>query len=416
MTGRLVPMHIYGLMLAMAFAFLVTSRAFSQTPGEVERLERRAMRGNANAYHDLGMAYKYAKYGMKQDFEKAYRYFCTGADRGSVWCIYAKGYMLYKGLGCKQDYRKAVKCFKSAAARRNSPSMYMLGLCYRNGFGVEKNASKAYEYLERAAAKGYRDAREELGRSNEETYLHEALGGKPDYLYFSDVMSDASAEANDTGIVAGDYHGYLVMYDWSGKFLFGEKPLSMSVSGKGNEIDGFMVIGVDTVPFSAEITDGNRLRFKDGSVILRERYAHRLKVRYRMEDMPFHVSGNKIRGRLNLYSLGAKEPERPMYFELVRDNGTDSGAGGSQHDGVSITPNPFGATFTAAFELQSDADVQVWMFNTHGMMEWQEDIGHLKQGRHSIKLSPDIRPGRYIMNIKAGRQNLHGMIIKGRDG
>lgn len=374
-------------------------------------LEKVGNRGYVKAYHELGFVFKYPKCGMRQDFERAYHYFCIGAKRGSVACIYDKGFMLYKGLGCKQDYKNAVKCFKTAANRGSKPSLYMLGLCYRNGYGVGKNLKKAYKYLKRSAALGYRDAREELERSNEETYLHEAMAGSPDYSYVTSKTPDVPSMVNDTGMIAGNYHGYLVMYDWSGQFLLGEKPLTMSVNKKWNGVDGFIVIGVDTVPFHAKVTSDNRLKFEKGSVKLRERYSHSHKANYRMEDMVFDAWNDKICGRLNLYSLTQQEPERPMYFELSR-NEVNSGTNGRQHEGVNITPNPFKTTFTATFELQNDSDVQVWVFNTSGMMEWQKDLGHLETGRHEIALSPDIRPGKYIMNIKAGRQNLHAIIIK----
>ena len=375
-------------------------------------LEQAGQTGFPEAYHNLGLMFKYARCGVRQNFEKAYNYFYTGADSGSVSCMYDKGFMLYKGLGCKQNYRMAVECFNAAAESNHSPSLYMLGLCYRNGYGVEKNSVTAFEYLTRSAALGYIDAHEELERNNEETYLHETLCDNSDYSYIPNSMPTVSPKVNDTDMIFGNYQGYLVMYDWSGQFLLGEKPLTMSVDKKGNEVNGFMVVGVDTIPFHAKVTSDNRLKFEKGSVKLRERYSHSHKANYRMEDMVFDVWNDKICGRLNLYSLTQQEPERPMYFELSR-NEVNSGTNVTLHDNITIAPNPFGTTFTATFELLSNANVQVLVFNTYGMMEWQKDLGHLEKGRQEIALSPNIRPGKYIMNIKAGKQNLHVIIIKG---
>lgn len=378
----------------------------------VEWLERAGREGYAEAYHNLGFIYKYSRCGVRQDFQKAYQYFVAGADKGSVSCMYDKGFMLYKGLGCTQDYRMAVECFNAAAVSNHRPSLYMLGLCYRNGYGVEKNAATAFEYLTRSASLGYRDAREELERSNEETYLHETLYDTSDYSYIPDSMPAVSPKVNDTDMIAGDYQGYIVIYDWSGKFLLGEKPLSMSVRKNGNAVDGSMVVGVDTVPFRADVTSDNRMVFSKGNMMLRERYSGEDKVKYRMDDMVFDAWNNKICGRLNLYSLEMKEPERPMYFEFYRNSET-GGTTGQQNNNVTIAPNPFETAFTAMFELDSDADVQALIFNTYGMMEWKKDLGHLAKGRHEVTLSPNIRSGKYIMSIKAGKQNFHVIIIKG---
>lgn len=378
----------------------------------VDWMEKAGKNNYAEAYHNLGLMFKYSKCGVRQNFEKSYSYFCAGADSGSVSCMYDKGFMLYKGLGCGQDYKKAVECFNAAAANNHTPSLYMLGLCYRNGYGVEKNAETAFEYLSRSASLGYKDAREEMERSNEETYLHGVLYDNSDNASIPNSMPDVSPKVNDTDLIAGEYQGYIVMYDWSGKFVLGEKPLSMNAKKNGNLVDGSMVIGVDTVPFQAEIKSDNRIMFNKGKVMLHERYSGESKVKYHIDDMIFDVWSNKLCGRLNLYSLKQKEPERPMYFELCR-NGENNSTAENADDNVSVAPNPFETTFSAKFELQDAADVQVRIFNTYGIMEWQKDLGHMDKGRNEIMLSPNIKRGKYIMNIKAGVQNFHVIIIKG---
>lgn len=135
----------------------------------VEWMENAGKNDYAEAYHNLGLMFKYSKCGVKQNFEKSYRYFCAGADRGSVSCMYDKGFMLYKGLGCGQDYKKAIECFNAAAASNHSPSLYMLGLCYRNGYGVEKDVETARNYLSRSASLGIRT---HVRKWNEATRRH----------------------------------------------------------------------------------------------------------------------------------------------------------------------------------------------------------------------------------------------------
>lgn len=374
-------------------------------------LENAGVNGYADAYHNLGMIFKYSRCGVRQNFDKAYRYYSAGAEKGSVLCMYDKGFMLYKGLGCRQDYLAASECFSNAAEESHSPSLYMLGLCYRNGYGVEKDAEKASYYLNRSAILGFRDAIDELERPNEETYIHEIFQNSDISLSVPDAMPETFSEINDTNLIAGCYQGYLVMYDWSGKFILGEKPLVMNVTRDGSEIAGSMIVGTDTVPFKADITAENRLVFKKSNLMLNERYSGEKAVKYRMDDVVFDVWTDKICGRLNLYSLKLKEPERPMYFELQR-NEANKTSQDEKYDRITITPNPFVADFKAAFELLNDADVQVRIFNKNGMLVWQQDLGLLDKGKHEVVLSPDIMSGMHIINIKAGTQILRNIIVK----
>lgn len=395
-------------MNCLGLAYMAGVGTGADSAKAVAWLERAGRGGYANAYHNLGIMYKYGKGGVRQDFSRAYAYFCAGADSGSVSCTYDKGFMLYKGLGCRQDYAAAVGCFRPAAERSHKPSLYMLGLCYRNGYGVEKDTAMAMDCLRRSAALGFREAREEIERPFEETYLSGAFCADGD-----SGIPEVSAAVNDPALMGGCWQGHLVLYDWSGQHVIGEKPLAMSALVSGREVSGSMVVGADSVPFSGRISTGNNsLVFTSGRLSLPERYSTDGDVKYRMDNMTFDVWNNRISGRLNLYSLKLKEPERPMYFELRRDGGSSSADEADRYSRLSVAPNPFVRDFSATFELKESADVVLRVFNIYGMMVWQKDLGRMSKGGNTVSLSPDIRPGKYILNIKAGGQTMHAIIIK----
>lgn len=372
----------------------------------VSWLENAGANGYADAYHNLGMIFKYSRCGVKQNFEKAYGYYSKGAEKGSVNCLYDKGFMLYKGLGCTQNYSEAIENFRVASTSLHSPALYMLGLCYRNGYGVEKDTAMASNYLHRSAMLGYYDAVEELERPNEETYLH-------DFYTDNNIPNDMpliSPEVNDTSLIAGSYSGYLAIYDWSGNYVLGEKPMAMTVNKNREKVTGFISLGTDTVSFVADITADDRVVFKDGNLNLYERYTNGGAVKYRMDNMLYDVWNDKICGKLELYSLKQKEPERPMYFELQRNGIQEMPQDKYSH--IAITPNPFDNQFNASFELLNDADVQAWIFNAQGVMVWQQNLGHLEKGKQQVTILPSIKSGNYVINIKAGNQILHSLIIK----
>lgn len=265
------------------------------------------------AYLNLGMMFKYAKGGVRQDYERAYNYFSMGAE-------YEYQSRQSRGiLGCRQNYSEAAECFLYATELSNKDALFMLGLCYRNGYGVEKDSVVAAYCLKQAAWYGSRDARDELKRRHEETWPHSVYSGGERYSHIPDSLPAVSCDASSAvSLDDGSYQGFLVTYDWSGKHILGEKPFSVTAARSGCGIGGLMVVGADTVSFTAALPAGNRIPFKTGGLTLDERYERGGKLKYRLDSMVLDVRGDRIAGRLNLYSPKLQEPSRPMYFELRR--------------------------------------------------------------------------------------------------
>ena len=270
------------------------------------------------AMYPLGMAYKNGKGEIKQDFRKAYKYFSEGADRGNFMCQYAKGYMLYKGLGCKQDYQEAAKALLKSANQNYPQAWYLLGLCCRNGYGLVQDSVAAHACINRARRMGKRDARDELARPHPETYMHKVYADKAKYPHIPDTMPDIRPGITDS-IAGGSYRGFAVVYDYSGKYILKELPLTMYATTAAGRADGLMVIGTDSVSFAADGAAGT-LKFSKSRVTLDERYARSGKDSYRLDSMVFNSCNGRIAGRLHLYSTSLKEPARPMYFELLSGN------------------------------------------------------------------------------------------------
>lgn len=376
-------------------------------------LEKAADRGFREAYHNLGRMYKNSYCGVKQDFFKSYRYFEKGAEKNSVLCIYDMGFMLYKGLGCGQDYQHAAELFQKASNRDYSPALYMLGLCYRNGYGVEADTAKANFYLKRSAALGYRYAIEELYRPHPENYMHDDYIDNASYGAVPPYMPNISPEVNDTSLIIGEYQGFVVMYDWSGEYVLGEKPITMKIERDNSGIDGVMYFGNDTVPFRATISKEGKLEFREGDIALNERYYPTGKVRYRMDYAMLDIWQDDIKGELRLYSLWLKEPERPMYLELHRSSNDDlSGKDTNRYNTIRISPNPFSYSFVANFELLTSANAKVKIFDKYGALVYSSSLGDLQAGKHAISLSPNILQGTYVLNITAGKQVLRTIIVK----
>lgn len=377
----------------------------------VNLLEEAGRSGYAVAYHNLGVTYKLARYGIGQNLDRAFAYYSAGADSGSVSCMYDAGYMLYKGLGCRQDYGKAARLFDSAASHDHPNAMYMLGLCYRNGYGVERDDERASYYLNRAAMLGSRYAMEELLRPEPENCLEDIIAIKNTDMEIPENMPVVAPQVNDTSIVKGEYTGYLVMYDWSGQHVIGEKPVSATIMRDGDDVHGELVLGVDTIPYIASLTADGKMLFRNITTSMNERYTPNRRTPYRLDHVQLDIWNESLRGDVALYNLREKEPERPMYMELQRIGGSGE-ENNALYCHVTAAPNPFSASFDAVFELPGEAEATVHIFNQLGIKVWNRELGTLEEGKHSVSINPNIVDGTYVLNITAGRRVFRTIIVK----
>lgn len=403
-------------MNALGLAYMEGIGTEQNAEKAISWLKKAGENGYCDAYHNLGVIYKLGKCGEKQNFTAAYNAFIKGAEAGSDACRYGAGFMLYKGLGCAQDYGKAMELFQTASDNGNVYATYMLGLCYRNGYGTAQDEEQGMELLNQAATLGYSAAIEEMSRKNPENYLSGIIVSDSAFTDIPASMPEIKADVNDTTLLRGKYSGCVVMYDWSGRHVLGEKPVCMSVSRTGEEISGYLLLGTDSVPFKADITAEGSLKFKKSYVSLKERYTFNGKVQYRLDSADLDIWNDRIRGRLSLYSLSQREPERPMFMELYRGAYGKTDNDNACADGyIAIAPNPFDSQFDAIFELRENATATARVFDKFGVLIWQQSLGTFEAGKHKVTLSPDIRPGYHVLNISAGKQVLRTIIVKKGD-
>lgn len=397
-------------MNSLGLAYMAGAGVERDTAKAVMWLEKAGASGYAEAYHNLGILYKKSLYGVSQDFCKSCHYFAKGREVGSMRCTYDLGFMYYKGLGCTQSYERAAELFRSGADADYTPSLYMLGLCYRNGYGVEQDTARSSFYLGRAAMMGYKEALEEMHRPTpENSYAVSTAADVPLR------MPSVSPSVNDTSLLPGRWEGYVILYDWSGGHVIGEKPVFVDLARKTDGLCGVMVLGNDTIPFTADINDKGMLDFRDVNLQLWERYNPRDKTHYRMEKACLDIWNRNLRGKLSLYSLDLKEPERPMYMELLRvdaASNSENRPDGNQENRISISPNPFADSFTATFVLHEESAVRLRMFDTAGILVFDESLGRMAEGKHTVVLSPSLRKGSYVLNVTAGNQVLRSIITK----
>lgn len=379
-------------------------------------LERAGEAGYRDAYHNLGMMYKDGQCGLRQDFTKAASHFAAGARAGSVMCYYDMGYMLYKGLGCQQDYNKAADLFAKGVDLDHSPCLYMLGLCYRNGYGVDRDTARASFLLERAADLSYGAAIEELLREQPENSWNSLDAHMEQAVEVPASMPSIEPMVADMASIPGEYQGSLVTYDWSGRHVINERPLSVSMALAGGAIKGKWCDGVDTVSFTATADADGRLIFEEGAMRRHERYTEERPVLYRFKSADIVSIGGSLTGSLRLYSVTQREPERPMYISLAKvgAQGNDAAAD-STKTSLKAYPNPFSGNVTLSFDLtEAVTSARICLYNQAGVNVLTATTGALAAGHHSFTITPNVPDGMYVAHVTAGSRQFRAIIIKKR--
>ena len=379
-------------------------------------LERAGEAGYHDAYHNLGMMYKDGQCGIRQDFAKAARYFNVGAMANSVMCYYDMGYMLYKGLGCRQDYAKAAGLFAKGVDLDHSPCLYMLGLCYRNGYGVERDTARASFLLGRAAELSYGAAIEEQLRELPENSWNSLTAHMEQAMQAPASMPAIEPMVADIASIPGEYQGSLVTYDWSGKYIINERPLSISMTMADGVVSGKWCDGIDTVSFAATVGTDGKLIFKEGAMRRHERYTEEHPVLYRFKSADITSMGGSLTGSLRLYSVTQREPERPMYISLAKV-GTQGrqAAADSTETRLKAYPNPFSGDVTLSFDLTEDvASARICLYSQAGVNVLNATTGALAAGHHSFTITPNVHDGMYVAHVTAGSSRFRAIIIKRR--
>jgi len=376
--------------------------------------------GYTSAWYSLGMLYK-----DTLNYAKAYACFSNPAARYDIPCMYAQGYMLYKGLGCTQDYQQAARLFAQGAVYRKANSMYFLGLCYRNGYGVTANADSARYWLTLAANQGYQMAGDELlAQAPENTGMAGDLVNKLKAAQQSMPKSQSLDQYVKTehalppqDIIAGEYKGFLLKYDWSGQHVVQVNQLQLKLHYENNKLTGLWTEDDSlSVPLAGSLT-ASALVFDNMQYRKNGHYNPVVPELLFFKKASLQMVRNKdslfLAGNLHLFSPGRKEPTKPMFVALVRSITAAETARPVNEPAFRAYPNPFTAIVTMDFTLQNSSQVVTQMFTLDGKQVYSNNAGTLEAGSYTLSLQPRGLPaGTYLLRLAYGSKIMTTKLVK----
>ena len=374
----------------------------------------------ALGYYRLAVQYKDGT-GVPVDYAKAVNYFTESSKLGDPQSVYALGYMHYKGLGCAQDYNLAATLFKKGAMLGKDNSMYFYGLCWRNGYGVSTNEDSAKYWLQKSASLGYRQATQELQmaggeNSNEaakklvQQIRNAALPGQTTVNKYRKISNHLPPGE----VFAGQYSGYIIQYDWSGRHTVSNKKLTLNIHGQRNNMEGFWKEeDMDSIPLKATLVNDSII-FKNTAYRRKDHYSPDTAIRYNFQNASLNLVQKNdtvfLAGNISMFSPDRKEPSKPLLVALSRTD--PSIVEKDLH--LRASPSPFGSVLNVEFTLPKQAVVEVQLLSVAGAVIYRNPAGKLDAGHYLLPLQPGVvAPGVYVVKLVYGGKSVVVNVVKG---
>lgn len=129
----------------------------------LEKSTRLADEGSLKHQMNLGYMYLYGTNGVKQDFEKSFKYYSMAAQQNDPIATNNLGSLYFNGIGTKRDIKTALALFERAAELGNDDAAVNLAFIYLTGGKKDPTRNKKAVNLLKKASKENKIARFMLG-------------------------------------------------------------------------------------------------------------------------------------------------------------------------------------------------------------------------------------------------------------
>lgn len=178
--------------------------------------------------------------GVPMDYYEAFSLYSKAADKGSTQGLYGVGYCFYKGIGVAQNYDQAVHFLKLGSQKGNSSCDMLLGNYYSHGYmNGNPDYEEAKKYYKNAVKRGNGWAVDIVKEGVLDSVKHIKINQETKWknvkglhtLYnLNNGFSGKKLMKKNKRVIDGSYSGKLYLYDWSGKYVEGEKNVSLDLS------------------------------------------------------------------------------------------------------------------------------------------------------------------------------------------
>ena len=360
--------------------------------------KKAAKKNYAHSIMNLALIYKKPPY-----FSESYEYASKIADMDYREGHFLKGYLLYQGLGCKQDYFTALAEFEKGILQKDRGCLYMAGICYRNGYGTKRNQEKATSLLLQSKKSGHIGALEELITEEPENPIIPILLTENEVINSQNLFTvPYVTHAPLPSQESTTYHGSLITYDWSGKYLLNVTPLSVQLNIDNDRITGQWIENNGDISIPIEgIQNDSCILFNNTSYDKTVRESYGTKIKWTFNDArlnAYHIGETQfISGNIRLFAPEYGEYGRPMY--LLLSNGTTT-TDNEKPETMIVFPNPFETEITICVETVAPTEINISIHTLTGFPVYRKTTKALSEGKHYYKLNTPFESGQYIVKVE----------------
>jgi hypothetical protein len=379
--------------------------------------------------------------GCDIDFDKAQHWLTLASDHGNDQAAYSIGYMYLKGFGVPQDYQKAISWFEISTWPM---AKHWLGNIYYFGYGVPKDENKAIGYYAQSQTPNSEQLLKHIAENVKEhvdTVINSELKEKetPENTGIAKEAIEKLTESSVTvaenkeikpKYLNGKWKGKLIELDWSGKQIVKVLPLNCEFSAQNNNNVNYKWVINKTTSEATAIWEDNALYFDKLNMVFDWPFSDNANVntlnwQVLSSQMEFKIINKKtyLIGNLQTFTDQWKEPGPPMRVVLKQVEESDDELSNDELLAIStqkdqfivLYPNPFVADVLIAYELETDANVNVSVFDLSGNIAPLTLAPRETQtaGKHHYTLEgASLKAGMYIVRIAVGNQMHSRILIK----
>lgn len=397
-------------------------------------------KGYADAWYQLGLMYKNGL-GCEKNEKRAYNCFRKGNKLGSQMCaislaqmlrssnsknknydkafimadsmtrigakqaFYQAGEMSLKGIGTQQSYTKAIEYFAKGAELREKGCLYMLGICYTEGNGVSQNIELAKKYFAEALVEGHPWVEDIIERNSIDSAITIVAN------QIEDLEPKVITDNIDISTFEGHQYwkGTLNIYDWSGRYIRRQRPISVQISAEiGNKCHVYWKFMNET-SYEFNIT-------KEGTNwIVNEFLPNTLpKSKEVFTGLSMTMKNNgSIRGYLNRQSLITGDPKQPVSFVLSEITEEEFNKEASNICISRVYPNPARDNLRVYFSLRTEDRLSLAIFNANGMLVKRINAEQYNEGENVLVVNmAGLKRGNYVLSIEGTKVKSSITIMK----
>jgi hypothetical protein len=251
------------------------------------------------------------------------------------------------------------------------------------------------------------------------------------------VRHDQSAD------YAGIYAGSMIDYDWSGKYVLRQIPVTLKIDTTGSDLS-IVWQEQGELPLNLRATNSDDgFKFEPAIRIDTTRYSQGRKCRaYKFVGAQLNVQnlGGQayMSGNIQFFDMKERELWRPTYLDLrrvdkkemavverkVKDTLIVSSEPVIQKEEIVtpkefpqekqsvVYPNPFTNLLNIAVEITSPGEAEITIHNVSGARVYIQKLGTLEVGSHLFTLPVNAPSGAYFVTVKVGKTASTSLVVK----